>query len=350
MHSAKAKRVSAPEINVEASGFQVSPKDAWQFYAPAYDYVPITHPCNTSLITNQVWSTPGCVFGQQTVSASLYDHTKKHVNETGYLVCVHRFISGGSFGLSGDHPYSTPPRTIGFRDYSTPYKGIQMPGVSQGIYIVADQIGFDPSRQDGQISYAEHTTFGRVLNAEFDHFFGHLNDGATALDLRRVKRLIACFTLAVNGPSASMDVRLQARNALHDTICDYIEQHLQSPDLTPTHLVRRFGVSRPTLFRMFEEDGGVRTYISRRRLLHAMIDLASNPTLRGQISNVAERWGYSSIPNFHRTIKSVFGVSPGSLFEHPVRDWPPTRRGSVFSDFVHTRVLRRVVRSEAMAV
>ena len=340
MKSVQMSGDKSKRIKVEASGFQATLKDAWEYYARAFDLTQLADPRNQSLITNQVWSAMGCVFGQHTVSASLFDHTKKHVNECGYLLCVHRYLSGGSYGTLGEHAYSTPPRTIGFRDYSSLYKGVQMPGISQGVYVSAEQVGFDPSRHVGMLSYSEQTTFGRVLNAEFDYFYDQLNAGATDLDAKRVERLLACFTLAITGPKASIDIRRQAREALRDTIGLFIEQNLQSEHLTTNTLLQRFGVSRATLFRMFENDGGVKTYISQRRLLHAMVDLASKKTLRGQISNVAERWGFSSLQQFHRSVKNVFGVSPGSLFEHPMRHQGITRRGSVFADFMHESLNR----------
>ena len=325
-------------VNVGTSGFIVPPEDAWDYFARAYDLTPIMDPRNDKLITNKVWTTQGCVFGQQTVVASLYDHTKKHVQETGYLLCVHRFVTGGSHGLTDDQPYSTPPWTIGFRDYSTPYKGVQMPGFSQGIYVVASHVGYNPSRHKGMLAYPEHTTFGRILNAEFDHFFGRFNEGATSVNAKRLQRLLACFSLACLGTDAPDDVRIRAREALRDTICTFIERHLDSPYLTMETILNEFGVSRATLYRMFQSDRGVRSYISDRRATRAVMELSTKATLRGQISRVAEKWGYSSLPNFNRTIKNMFGVSPKSLFGHPIGQNGPSGREPVFENFVRSHL------------
>lgn len=280
------------------------------------------------------------MFAEHTVCASLYDHTPAHVSHTEHVICIHRYLGGGSYGLTDDSPFSTPARTIGFRDYAKPYMGIQMPGVSQGVFLLCDQVGYDPSKHDGLLSYAETTTIGRVLNAEFDHFFNELKAGSRMLNARRVQRLIGCLTLAIVGERASIDVRMQAREALYDTVCEYVEQNLASPHLTPRTLLREFGVSRATLFRMFQADGGVRSYITRRRLFRAVTDLASKPTVRGNVSRVAEYWGYSSIPNFNRTVKNMFGVSPGSLFQHPIAEASHDRRDGPIVSFIERNVQR----------
>ena len=324
------------DIPVMSAGFKTRPEDAWEHYTPVYNYTFIADPRNHKMIENRLWSAGMAIFGAQSVCASVYDHTQDHVAESGHLVCVHRFLEGTASGLHDDQPFSTPPYTVGIRDYSRPYKGIQTPGYSEAVYLLPSAIHFDPGQHRGTLAYAPSSTMGRVLNAEFDYFFGQLNAGAQTISRARFNRMVGCFTVAVNGAYANEDVRVQAREALGDLICDYIEEHLHLPTLTTKSILDEFGVSRASLYRIFEREGGVRNYISMRRLFRAVGELATKPTVRGEISKVAEHWGFSSNANFHRSVKTAFGVKPGSLFEYPIGFWTSragkTRLTSFFDD------------------
>ena len=303
---------------MDSAGFVVNPKDAWEQYTHIYDYTPIMSAQKVGLIQNKMWSTPSCIFGQQILHPGVYDHTRKHIRETEHLVCIHRYLHGETYGTTDGQPFSTRPGMIVFRDMSQLYFGIQTEGLAQGIYFPSAVIGYDPSRASNLLTYTQHSTLGRLLHAEFDFFFGELASGASSLDAMRFNRLIACFTLACQGKIANEDVRTVAREALADLIRTYIEENLASPDLTTTTILKSFGVSRASLYRIFAPDGGVRNYISRRRLFRAAVDLSKTATVRGRITRTAERWGFSSNANFHRSIKNVFGVKPGSMFQHPL--------------------------------
>lgn len=314
----KTKNPTEDRVPVLSDGFKTRPKDAWQHYTPVFNYTFIDDPRNSHFIETRVWSAGGLVFGAQSVCASVFDHTEQHVQETGHLVCVHRVTEGSASGLQDESPYSTPPYSIAFRAHSQTYSGVQTPGYAEGVYVLANTIEFDPSDHEGMLLYSPISTLGRLLNAEFDFFFHQLHAGATSLNRARVERLIGCFSFAVNGARSSADIRAQARAALGDLIRDFIEQHLHSPRLTTDAILNAFGVSRASLYRIFEADGGVRNYISTRRLVRAVFDLSTKPTVRGEISQIAEKWGFSSSGNFHRSVKTEFGVKPGSLFEHPL--------------------------------
>lgn len=305
---------------VMKTGFRASAKDAWLQYAPIYDFAPVEQGKNESLFVNKSWFTEGLLFGEQTLDANIINRTRQHFQDSDHLVVFHRYLSGYSHGLNDDKPFSTVPGMISVRDYSKPFRGYQSPCVAQGIYVPRDWVAFRPKADGSSYSFAERTPAGRVINAEFDHFFDLLKRGTKALDAARLERLIACFTVALNGVETKQDVRALARDAMSDVIREFIEDNLSFPRLSTSFLLSEFGVSRATLYRIFERDGGVRNYISTRRLIRSAIDLASTPTRRGEISRTAERWGFSSSASFNRAVKNYFGTAPGSLFEHPIMD------------------------------
>lgn len=133
-------------------------------------------------------------------------------------------------------------------------------------------------------------------------------------------RFIACVRVALSPEPVGPDIRRRARDALRDLICDFLKQNLNLRELGAALILRKFGVSRATLYRMFQPFGGLRVYISNQRLLHAALDLSRLEPVRGSIVRTAERWGFSSAVHFNRSIRGTFGTSPGELFEVPLEE------------------------------
>ena len=89
-----------------------------------------------------------------------------------------------------------------------------------------------------------------------------------------------------------------------------IERRLLEPQLSPQSLLEEFGITRSTLYRLFEPFGGVSAYITERRLHHALRLLADPLQPRRRISQLAFELGFSHASAFTRAFKDLFGVSP----------------------------------------
>ncbi|WP_024888775.1 helix-turn-helix domain-containing protein [Luteimonas huabeiensis] len=101
----------------------------------------------------------------------------------------------------------------------------------------------------------------------------------------------------------------------------HIEQHIGDPDLGATRLQRSFGVSRPTLYRMFQPVGGVSRYIRERRLLAAHQRLRREPG--SSITFLLYDLGFESERQFQRAFQACFGMSPAQWREHCRAEAPP---------------------------
>lgn len=89
-----------------------------------------------------------------------------------------------------------------------------------------------------------------------------------------------------------------------------IEDELCDPALGTDALVRRFFVSRPTLYRMFRPLGGVARHIRERRLLLAHARLREDPDCT--ITFLLYDLGFESERQFQRAFQGRFGMSPAS--------------------------------------
>lgn len=92
-----------------------------------------------------------------------------------------------------------------------------------------------------------------------------------------------------------------------------IREHVASARLGPSRVADLAGLSRSALYRLFEDEGGVATYIRRVRLDGVLADL-SDPRKQGlQIAEIAARWGFHNVSAFNRTFRSAFGCAPGEV-------------------------------------
>ena len=181
------------------------------------------------------------------------------------------------------------------------------------------------------------SVLGKIIFGEWESLFQHLHRNGRHLSRESLDRFLACLKIALGTPAQREDVRAQAREALYREICRYVERNLGDPDLTASSILRDFGVSRAGLYRMFEPQGGVRHYITERRAIRAVLELSKGVQTRGAVQAAADRWGFSTGPNFNRVITRMFGASPGALFQSVPRiSQPPRGDQELLSNYLAT--------------
>ncbi|MEM7639541.1 MAG: helix-turn-helix domain-containing protein [Pseudomonadota bacterium] len=312
----------APPVAVLPDRFVERSKNAWGHCDSIVDLTPLKSPQCTGLFILETWAAAHCVFVQRAIDATSHVHEAKHLNHTGNVLFVWRFLSGHLMGRNGESPYSIYRGSIAMRDYSRPYDGVQSAAIIQGIVFLHETLGFDPGQHPGLSVFHDGSLFAQCLHAEFDTVFEQLGAGFRYISSDQMMRIKSCIQFAIHGKSSKADVRTVARQALKRTICINIEQNLGDLTFSPKSILTRFGTSRATLFRMFEADGGVRNYINNRRLYRAVLQISKSPMTRGVISKAARDWGFSSDANFNRSVRRVYGTSPNSLFEAPIQSVP----------------------------
>jgi AraC-like DNA-binding protein len=88
-----------------------------------------------------------------------------------------------------------------------------------------------------------------------------------------------------------------------------IELRLGLPSLTAASLCQRLGVSRSTLFRLFQNEGGVQSYIRSRRLEAVRRALAERGS-PASVGELAYRYGFSDASHLTRLFKAAYGTTP----------------------------------------
>jgi AraC-like DNA-binding protein len=104
------------------------------------------------------------------------------------------------------------------------------------------------------------------------------------------------------------------RAATTTAIRNFIERMATSPErLTTAALCRRFGVSRATIYRMFEPHGGLVHYIRDCQLRSGLQVLLSPAHRRRRIVDIALQHGFANESSFIRAFRRRFGLTPGEV-------------------------------------
>ena len=88
-----------------------------------------------------------------------------------------------------------------------------------------------------------------------------------------------------------------------------IEPLLPRSHLSVADVAAHLGVSRPTLYKLFAEHGGVERYLQARRLelVAAALEDGDDAT---PIGALADRWGFCEIAHLSRSFRRRYGLSP----------------------------------------
>jgi AraC-like DNA-binding protein len=94
------------------------------------------------------------------------------------------------------------------------------------------------------------------------------------------------------------------------TVRRFIDRNLSSPKLGPDMIAKNFGLSRASLYRLFEPVGGIAGYIRKRRLNQVFQEITAAEFANQRIGQVANRFGFMNISAFSRLFRATYGLSP----------------------------------------
>lgn len=119
--------------------------------------------------------------------------------------------------------------------------------------------------------------------------------------------LVAACLPAVPGQLREAAAREQFKQVLMRRARRFIGERLRDPQLSPEQVARGIGMSRASLYRLFEPVGGVARAIRNARLSQALRDLQASSVT---IGDIGFNLGFSSESQFSHAFKAYFGRSP----------------------------------------
>lgn len=226
-------------------------------------------------------------------------------------VLVQFYLSGGYRGLAGGRPIDVRAGDISVLDlagtFATEADAFENFNLLVPRALLAPRLTHLQGVHGLVLPGARAST---QLLARHLHLLDEIADsapGAEADALADQALALLCATLAPALRAAAQapdsDIALAIRR--------YIDTHLADADLGVERVMRDFGVSRATLYRLFQAYGGVVGYIRRGRLQRALLELrAGAPGQPVHIGAIARRWGFGSDASFARAFRAVYGITP----------------------------------------
>lgn len=221
-----------------------------------------------------------------------------------------RFLSGGGWGEVGEVAFTAMPERLHLIDMSRRYVSRKRRSRSRGVLIPHGAVGYIPGQDPAFSSVELASPAGRVLAVAHEVLLSAPEEteqcGGSAIAnafLDLVCRLMLGRTPRGSAAAAEdQTLGLRAR--------EHVAAHLDSRELDARSLSQAFGVSRATVYRQFEIEGGIGRYIRNRRLDRCFFELAGTQPTRGRIKAVARRWHFQDPSHFNRLFRARFGMTP----------------------------------------
>lgn len=227
------------------------------------------------------------------------------------FVLLERYFTGSARGMVDETSALFKPGKLCLIDWSRRFRTITTEVSGHSLLIPHDLVGFDPSRHRAYCSLDAASVGGSLLSLTLDRFFAAVVGGNTdeaSLCARLCINLIRSFFLdGDDKPSRHEGPDLRAKGYLARA---YIQSHLADPELSPACLSRNLNASRATIYRLFEDEGGIVQYIDGLRLERCFGELLHAPRRRGEVQRIAEAWGFHDAAVFNRKFRRHFGMAP----------------------------------------
>jgi AraC-like DNA-binding protein len=148
---------------------------------------------------------------------------------------------------------------------------------------------------------------GRVLS-----FAAHIHYMAPS-EAHRILREIVLLIADAFGEQAGLrgSKPALARAMAFDQARRYVHTNLHDSDLSPDRVVESLGLSRRTVYRLFEHEGGLGGYIRHVRLRAAADELVAWPGI--PVQDIAFAHGFRSASDFTRAFRRVYGLAPQDI-------------------------------------
>ena len=223
------------------------------------------------------------------------------------LVCQNgreALLTPGTFALYD----STEPYSLTFED---PFHQIvlQLPKKLLAQYLTEPE-GYTA------IPFSNTSGLGAVLASSIFSLAREINDLPPNLHGGLSENLISLIAMALNASHNTRELGGHSivRNYLKGQVHQYIDDHLNDPELSNRHIARALNISLRYLHSLFEDEPEtVHALILHKRLRQARKLLLNPSSAARNVQQIAYLTGFASAAHFSRSFKKKFGVAPSEV-------------------------------------
>ena len=128
-----------------------------------------------------------------------------------------------------------------------------------------------------------------------------------------VRAAVATCLLSGRPPARDATAAALPRELAKERVRQAIRRNIGSVRLSPARLAAAAGLSRTTLYRLFEAEGGVARAIRDMRLSLVHAALRDPALARRSIAELAEVHGFADASSFSRVFRAAYGMAPGEV-------------------------------------
>lgn len=297
-------------IDMCADEYVAISSDAWAT-------TPLSSEAGPFSVNAQCWHAGPCMLSQMTVGPYVFEINPVHIDNEGPILVFEKVLSGFEYGERGGDDIYYGPGPIYLHGHKQLGRSIGTRVTVQELYVPREMVGLAQGKTAPNSLIYPTSLIGRIVHAEWETVFNAVTDGETKVSAQLFERFAAAIKIALGVNPQREDVRTQSRELLLRQIQRFIVQNLESPDLSVDFILGRHGVSRASLYRMFEPYGGIRNYVTNLRASKTLMDIWQNESQRGIVRSMQTRWGFSSGNDFNRTVRRLFGNTPKRLISGP---------------------------------
>ena len=257
------------------------------------------------------------IVGDTRFTPQRYERSARKIGRDGldhYLVQLYR--EGGYAGERGSEDIALRAGDVCLLDLGQPVRTWTAPSHTCSLVFPREMLEAvlpQASSLHGAVLHGE-SALGGLLGEHFTALQRRL-PSMTMADAGPVSEAVAAMVAACFRPTAeALDrARPQVAAATIGRLKRHIEERLAVPDLSPASIAADSGLSRTTLYRLFEPLGGVAAYIQDRRLARARAALIHPAGRHRPIHAIAFDWGFTSEAHFSRAFRHAFGLAPSAF-------------------------------------
>jgi AraC-like DNA-binding protein len=291
--------------------------EAWRsWYADGFEVTPLDGPDRGFAGDSEIWKLDGVALVRVSAPPLRAVRTKSLIRRD---PTDHWVITVGERGktglmLEGDQT-SVPagvPFVLSLGEFSASQRG---PDERLQLHIARDKFNAIAPALDAARGQTVNTPLGGLL-AEYIRLLERHLRGMTDEDAHRLPQTVAAMIAACVAPSADRmtGAHGQISATLKDKARRCIQRNLRSHDLGPSTLCRELGMSRSSVYRLLEAEGGIAHFIQRQRLAECFAQL-SDPSNTKPVAAIAGELGMVDPSSFGRAFRRQFGVSATDVRE-----------------------------------
>ena len=197
-------------------------------------------------------------------------------------------------------------------DQSRPKTEISTEREHLALFVPHAAVGFDPGRHPPLVSLGVEAGTGAMMAAAMMALAVAVLGMPGGSHRDRADEVLALLR-GVLAERADEDRQRSLGDVRRRAMRRHVRRTAGQEQITAETLEGMFGASRASVYRAFEEVGGLRTFALACRLDRAFETLAGAAPRRGIVGEIALALGFASTGAFVRSFRSRHGVRPGDI-------------------------------------